>query len=474
MENKKTAFVLVVFAVVMFVIVTFFAFHKVTNDKSAQKTQFVDEVTGELPELICEYADDQEAYKDAIISKNVSQCECIEDDKLKDTCKSASMDVMFYDRALVQFDATLCERINSEIQRNACEKVVASSISQLEENNPQYLADMYAAAHNENAIGQLEKVVKGDQKNIDNFISLALAYAEKGLKEQEQGRDQASYVAKAFEAIENAKAIDKERSEVYRAEAYVNEIKPDYNAALVSYSKAIELDENNVLAYAGRGHVYRMMGILEGAVSDFEKAAELDVNRSNVFIYTNLCNLEYSRSNTEEAVKNCKIVIAKENADPVFQSEAAQILGMLYMGEENYVQANSSLLTAKTLTPNDPNLYVTFSKLGIFEGDYVGSEADARKAIELSPTKAMSYLALSHALYMQERYDESIVAAEKGITLVADDVSLLTPSKPAVERDLNYSIANSYRHLGNVERQAEYEQKGKDVFEGEAHLMLNE
>lgn len=464
MENKKTAVIVVIFAVVVFVFVAFFFLYKPSKEMAGD-VPVVEEVTGKLPELVCDYENDQDAYKDAITSKNVNQCECVEDEKLKDTCKSASMDVMFYDRALAQLDPSLCEKINSEIQRGACEKVVTSSIEQLEKQDPQYLANVYATTHNEKAIEQLEKITAEDQETVDNFVSLALAYAEKGLKEQEQGRDQTPYVNKAFEAIESAKVIDENNAAVHRAEGYVNEIKPDFNAALALYTKTIELDENNILAYAGRGHVYRILGVLEGAVEDFEKAAELDVNRAHVFVYTNLCNLEYSRGNTEEAVKNCKIVVSQDNVDPVFQSETAQILGLLYMDEGDYAQANSSLLTAKTLTPDDPNLYVTFSKLGIYEGDYVGSETDAQKAIDISPTKAVSYLALSHALYMQEKYSDAIIAAETGIELVADDVSLLTPSKPAVERDLNYSIANSYRHLGDVEKQKEYEQRGKEVFE---------
>lgn len=466
MQNKKTAFAIASFAIIAFVVVALFSLYDPIKERFVQQSApSADQVTGDLPVLVCDYDNDQAAYKDAISSRSVAQCECIEDTKLKDTCKSASMDVMFYDRALSHLDMDLCKKINSEIQRSSCEKVVTSSIDQFEKQDPQYLADMYAATHNERAIDQFEQLIAEDQVNINNYISLALAYAEKGLNEQEQGRDQAMYVTKAFEAIEAAKVIDDKNSEVYRAEAYINEIKPDYDAALRLYTKAIDLDENNVLAYAGRGHVYRILSILEGAVADFQKAAELDVNRSSVFIYTNLCNLEYSRSHDEDAIKNCKIVVGQDNVDPVFQSEAHQIMAMIYMKNNDLAQARSALLTAKTLTPNDPNLYVTAAKLSMFEGNYIDSEVQARKAIELSPTKAASYLALSHALYMQEKFNDAIVAAEKGITLVADDVSLLAPSKPAFERDLYYAIANSYRQLGDIKKQNDYEQRGKEVFE---------
>ena len=98
-----------------------------------------------------------------------------------------------------------------------------------------------------------------------------------------------------------------------------------------------------------------------------------------------------------------------------------------------------------------------------FEQKYVQSENDAKKAIELSPSKAMGYLILSQALYMQEKYNEAITQAQKGIKLVENDVSLLSAVKLSVVSSLNYSIANNYRELGNFQKQQEYEQKAKEA-----------
>lgn len=465
MNNKLKTFLIAGFAILLFVGVTIIFLYTPVREKFTKDKQVAtEEVDGKLPELICNYTNDQEAYADAITTQNVNQCACIKDETLMGTCKSTTMDVMFYTNAIDHIDKALCDKINNQEQRTACILVVEDSIEQLQEKDPQYLAAMYAATHNENAIAAYEKLTQEDQGNIDNFITLALSYAEKGLKEQEQGKDQTPYVQKAFQTIEKAKAIDQNNAEVYRVEAYINEIKPDYSAALALYDKAIALDANNMLAYAGKGHTERMLGILENAVADFTKAAELDTQRAHIHIYTNLCNLEYSRSHNEDAIKNCKIVTQMQNADPVFQSEAYQIMAMIFIQNKDYTQAKNYLLTAKTLTPNDPNLHVTFAKLNIFEQNYTESENNAQKAIELSPTKATSYLSLAQALYMQEKHNESIQAAQKGITLVKDDVSLLAPSKPVTERDLNYVIAHNYRQMGDTQKQAEYEKKAEEAF----------
>lgn len=464
MEQKRKALVIASFAVLSFVVVTgvfwYLKYEKSQTEKAAQSQ----DPDGKLPELVCNYGSDQEAYADAVMKPDVNQCACIKDEQLITTCKATAMDVMFYTNAIDHLDESLCAKINDENQKNACVSIVKDSIAQLQKSDPQYLAMKLVSTHNENAIGALEQVTQEDQSNVDNFVALALAYAEKGLKEQEQGKDHMPYVQKALEAVAKAKAINDKYSEVYRAEAYANEIKQDYNAARVAYDKAIEIDPKNVLAYAGRGHVHRIEGVLENAVADFYKASELDVERNHIFIYTNLCNLEYSRSHNEDAIKNCKIVTEKQGVDPVFQSEAYQIMSMIFVQNRDYVQARNYLLTAKTLTPNDANLYVTLAKLNIYEGNYTESETNARKAIDLTPIKTTGYLALSHALYMQEKYNESIQAAQKGLALVKDDVSLLTPTKPAAERDLYYSIANNYRQMGDAQKQAEFEKKAETTF----------
>ena len=318
--------------------------------------------------------------------------------------------------------------------------------------------------HNDDAIEAYEKLTQQDQANITNFITLALAYAEKGLNEQEQGKDQSPFVQKAFQTIEKARAIDPNSAEVYRVEGYINEIKPDFSAAMISYNRAIELDPHSILAYAGKGHVERMLGILISAVDDFHKAAELDTHKTYIHVYANLCNLEYSRGSYEEAIKNCKIVTQKENVDPVAQSEAYQIMAMIFIDHKDYTQAHNYLTKSQTMTPQDQNLYVSLSKLNIFQENYATAQQNAQKAIELAQTKATAHLALAQALYMLEQYDQSIQIAQKGLTLVHSDVSLLAPNKLSVERDLNYMISYNYRQKGDTQKQEMYEKKAEEAF----------
>lgn len=475
MQNKKLAVALVTFAVSAFVLLAIFFLYEPVKQKFAPKDQAREEVTGDLPELVCEYADDQAAYMDAFERREINQCECIEDEKLRDVCKSGVMDVVFYDRALDQLDIDLCDNIYSEVQKEACVAVVTDAIADFEEIDPQYLADIYAMNHNEKAIGLLEELIAQGETSVENHISLALAYAEKGLKAQEQGSDGAEFITKALAAIDSAKGIDADDSEIYRVEGYVHEVNADFESALTAYDTAIEKNDKNILAYAGRGHVFRMMGALDEAIVDFTKAADLDPDNVYELVYVNLCNLEYSRSQYEDAIKNCKIVIKNDGiTDPIFQSEAYQILSAIFADARDYTQAKNYLLQAKTISPNDANLYVTLSDLNLYEQNFTEAEENAREAIRLSSQKSAAYLALAKALYMQERYNDAIQAAQTGVDLVPNDVSLLLPSKPLVVSNLYHTIANNYRQMGDPIKQIEYEEKAEKALEEDNNLAVTQ
>ena len=463
-STKHAIYLSIVFASLLIVAVSFW--YAMQGDRPSEQKQVRAPTTLVEEKKIekCVFEDDGTAKFQAITDSDMDICTCIEDVEMRNECKDTVSNALLYRNAINQMDPTKCDEITVEAHREACRGMITSAVGYFETEDPQHLALTYARAHNENAIASLEALLESDPEDTINLLSLALSYAEKGLREQEQGRSQTPFVEKALALVERAKALDENSAEVYRVEGYVYEIKPDLSKAMLLYDRAIELDPNNILAYSGRGHVRRMMGILQGAVDDFHRAAELDGNREHPHIYTNLCNLEHSRGDVDASRKNCTIVVEMQEASPVLKSEALQILAVIATDEGSYTQASAHLRTAQTYTPRDPNLFVTLARLNLFQGDYTESESNARRAIELSPTKATALLALAQAHYMQMRYEEAIQVANQGVGLVQDDVSLLTPSKPAVLRDLYYTISFCHRELGNTQKQQEFEQKAEEAF----------
>lgn len=457
MINEKYPIIVSIVAVVVVGAVAFFHFGFLgTNNANVGNLN---------PQVVCDYKSDQGAYQKAVETKNVRICECISDTKIKNTCKDTTMDLKMYTQAIAQFNPSLCNEIKNDSRKQACQTITASGVKYLSKEDPQYLADIYSISHNENAIEELNGLLQKNPNNLKNLILLSLAYSEKGLKEQEQGKDQTPYVEKALTTIVKAKKLSTNNSEVYRAEAYAYEIKPDLPKALSLYDKTIKLDSKNSLAYAGRGHAESMVGLLDNALKDLKKAAELDTNNTNVFVYANLCRLESSRSDLlKDAIRNCKIVANSKSKDISFRSESSQVLATIYIKKGNYQQAESYLLEAKSLTPQNPNLFVAFSYLYINMDNYIKAEKSAKEAIRLSPTKTSAHQALSYSLYKQGKFKEAIQEAKSGLDLVDADVSLLAPNKPAMKKDLYYTLANIYHMTGDKENEMKYKKLGDNAF----------
>jgi tetratricopeptide (TPR) repeat protein len=446
---------LVMFSVAIFVLV-----YLVFVNRENQVNDVVDKINSSGVDC-GNYNTDQFASTKAIESVDINICECIKDNNFKAICRNTINDLGAYAEAIRQYNPKICDEIQDLERKEACTSVTVSGIEDLQKNDPQYLADIYASKHNEGAIFWYESLLQKDPTNIKNLIALSLSYAEKGLNEQEQGRDHNLYVEKALVMAERAGAIDANNAEVYRVKGYIYEIKPDYNQSIMSYNRAIELDQQNVFAYIGRGHVYNMFGMLENAQNDFKKAAELDVDKKEVAIYSNLCRLESSRDDLiGDAIKNCEIVVNGDFQDPVFKSESNQILSTIYIKNKNYTQAENYLMKAKSLTPNDPNLYVAISDLYINIEDYVMSEKNAREAVRLSPTKASAHKALAYSLYRQKKYQEAIGEVNNGLQLVEGDVSLLEPNKPVMKKDLYYILVNVYNAMGDTKNEMRYKEMG--------------
>ncbi len=417
-----------------------------------------------LPKVECNYGGDQKTYQAALDNREVGICSCIGEERIKEMCVRVTQDLALYGQAISQSNPDICNEITGEERREACFDMSQSRINYLRENNLQALADDYLFAHSDKAIGELENLIEENPDDSYNLLQLALAYAEKGLSEQEQGNDQAPYVEKALAMIERAKQINPEDSEVYSAEGYVYEIQPNFAKAIESYNRAIELDPNNYSAYAGRGHVNSMIGLLDQALSDLKIAAKLDKDNQDIHIYANLCRLEASRSDLYiDAIKNCQISIESESQDIVFKSEAYQILATIFSKNNDYFQTESYLLKAKTLTPQDPNLFVALANLYMNTGNYVKAEVNAKESIRISSTKADAYQTLAYSLYKQEKYQEAIEKANIGLDLVDNDVSLLEPNKPVMYQDLYYTLANIYNKLGDEANELKYKELGDNA-----------
>lgn len=462
-EHVKHVAMLVTALVVLLSLAGFLWFYTFDNNRELA-TQPPKEVVLEEEMEECAYLHDGEAMQVAISETELGICFCIDNVEQKNRCIESVTNGMLYKNALQNMNPDLCDEMTVPEHTQACRSVVLSGVEFLADENPQALARTYAVSQNEKAISHYESLIETNPQNVSNLIELAFVYAGEALREQENGGNQVAYVLKALEVVEKAKGIDPSNSEVYRAEGYAYEVFPDLKKSIEAYDKAIELNPQNGDAYANRGHASRLLGALTRARQDFITASEFDVEKTNSFIYTNLCSLEYMLGEIEAAIANCTIVLEHEHADVASKAVVLQILAENSIREHKYDQATTYLLQAKTFTPNDAGIYVIWSRMNIYQDTYQEAVQNAQRALELAPAKAIPYLTMAQALYMEGKHELSIQMANNGLGVVENDVSLLISSKDTIRRDLFLLISYNYRSLGDEQRQSEYEQKAKDSF----------
>ncbi len=400
---------------------------------------------------ICNWLSDKESFKKAVEWQNLDFCNCIKDIEKQTLCKAWIKDTLLYLQAINQFDESICNQILDNIQKEACLSIVLKSIEKFQKEDPIYLSQIYERTHNEKNISLLEAK---EIKNFTDYIKLSFFYSEKWLKEQEKGIDYKESLKQATKYIEKAKKLNPNNTEVFRAEAYLNEIKWDIIKSIDLYTKSIELDKTNYLSYVWRWHAYNILWILDEALKDFNKAKSL--NKTNDFLYMNLCRLEYSRSDLlDNAIEDCNIVIDKW-VDLLSKSEAYQILANIYIDKNDLNKAEDYLIQAEVLTPNNANLYVWLSDFYLLKEDYKKAEEKALKWISIYKTKSILYLKLWSILNKQWKSKEAIKQIKKGLDLVDNDVSLLFPYKSSVKREFYYLLSDIYLNLWDNNNQIKY------------------
>ena len=388
-----------------------------------------------------------------IKSKDLAGCDCLSAE-LKESCKTAVSDNLIYYQAYYQLDPSMCDKISYTEGKEACVKVVKEQVATVKKNNLENVLLTYLSANNyDEAIKILENIIKSEQKTAKNYNLLAQTYANKALVEHKDP----VYIPKALALIENAVKVEPNSSEVYKTAGFVYEIQPDLTKAIASYDKALAIDPNYIAALARRGHTKEMLGDTTGAMADFTKAAGLDTKQENIYTFSNLCRLNSYINKTEEAIKNCSIVINSTLASAPIKSQSHQVLASMYSSINKYDEALTQLKIAESYNPDDVNLMLAFGNLFMRQGMAVEAEQYSRKAIALDSKKAIAYENLAASLMLQKKLDESISNAMTALSLVPGDVSILKNYKKNVNFRIYSILVEVYKQKGDTANQDRFE-----------------
>ncbi len=123
--------------------------------------------------------------------------------------------------------------------------------------------------------------------------------------------------------------------------------KKNYDSAISDLEKAIELDPNDANMYYWRGFCFYEKEDFDNAISDFSKAIELDPNDANIYYWRGICF--YDKEDFDNAISDFSKAIELNPSDP----EHYYWRGRSFYEKKNYDSAISDLEKAIELDSND-------------------------------------------------------------------------------------------------------------------------
>ena len=244
-----------------------------------------------------------------------------------------------------------------------------------------------------------------EQQKIISELKNKIAELEKVAKNLKTDADKENFQQKLSEIDKKTLATEKfeEGNKIFDQK--------NYQAAILKYTEAIELNQNYASAYNNRGLAYAKLKNYSQAISDYDNA--IKNNPQHFFAYSNRGLANYYLKNYQQAIEDCtKSIQINRNYSGSYNNR-----GMAYDEIENYVAA----------------------------------VVDYQKAIELEPTFAKAYNNLGWTLANLKNYSQAIDSYNK-----------------AIELDPNYALAyrnraRCYKAIGETEKAEADLQRAKEL-----------
>uniref|UniRef100_A0A5B6YPR3 Putative Heat shock protein STI n=1 Tax=Davidia involucrata TaxID=16924 RepID=A0A5B6YPR3_DAVIN len=241
--------------------------------------------------------------------------------------------------------------------------------------------------------------------------------------------------------------------------------KKDFETAIQHYSKAIELDDEDISFITNRAAVYLEMGKYEECMKDCDKAVERGrelrsdfkmvaralTRKGTALVKMAKCSKDYDsaietfqKALTEhrnpdtlkklnDAEKAKKELEQQEYFDPKLADEERE-KGNECFKEQKYPEAVKHYTESLRRNPNDPKAYsnraACYTKLGALPEGL----KDAEKCIEIDPTFAKGYTRKGAVQFFMKEYDKALETYQEGLKHDPHNQELLDGVRRCVEQ----------------------------------------
>ncbi|XP_022881121.1 hsp70-Hsp90 organizing protein 3-like [Olea europaea var. sylvestris] len=241
--------------------------------------------------------------------------------------------------------------------------------------------------------------------------------------------------------------------------------KKDFETAIQHYTKAIELDDEDISFLTNRAAVYLEMGKYEDCIKDCDKAVERGrelrsdfkmiaralTRKGSALVKVAKCSKDYEpavetfhKALTEhrnpdtlkklnDAEKAKKELEQQEYFDPKIADEERE-KGNQYFKEQNYPEAVKHYTESLKRNPKDPKAYsnraACYTKLGALPEGL----KDAEKCIELDPRFAKGYTRKGAVQFFMKEYEKALETYQEGLRHDPQNPELLDGVRRCVEQ----------------------------------------
>ncbi len=162
----------------------------------------------------------------------------------------------------------------------------------------------------------------------------------------------------------------------------------DFTQAIDLYSRVLELDPHNAIAYNQRGNAYRQLEAYAQCINDYTQAIQYAASPAESATYYANRGAAYAlQGEVQRALEDFTQAIEHNpNFARAYESRAA-----LYAQLEQYQQAIADYTTFLTLKPDTPTGYVQRAQAYLGTGNLQAAVQDYSQAISIQPDAAAYY-----------------------------------------------------------------------------------
>jgi tetratricopeptide (TPR) repeat protein len=292
-------------------------------------------------------------------------------------------------------------------------------------------------------------------KAAETIAASADVFAEQGDIESA-----GQYYEDALEIDPTNKTAQTGYSELLTKRGDSSVIEGNFLQAKTFYEEAIKLNDKNAGGYAGLGQVYDALDQSEPAITNFEKALQLDSALTE--IHYPLGVLYYEAKNYDQADNHFNFIRQNRQDD----AEAQNYFGLVYSRQGRDAEAIAAFQSAINLNKSYAEAYFNLGEVYSrqaenFERDKRDKEANEafrnavaayQQATAIEPKFIEAWFNLGAAYYNRKMYKDAIAPYQKVIALRTTYV------------EARNNLADTFRQLGDAENNSKYYDEAISVY----------